>query len=54
MMAEARPLDISHTVDASAVEDLLLEIMEDPPVLPQTSDAYTEEPIVVDSSVREV
>ncbi len=54
MMVEARPLDISHTVDASTVEGLLLEIMKDPPMLPQTPDTYPEEPVVVDSSVKEV
>ena len=34
MLIEARPLDILHTVDADSVDSLLLEIMEDPPVLP--------------------
>ncbi len=33
MMAAARPLDITHTVDADAVDGLLMEIMEDPPPL---------------------
>ena len=34
MLAEAVPLDVSHTVDTRSVDDLLLEIMEDPPRLP--------------------
>ena len=53
MMAEARPLDIAHTVDTATVDDLLMEIMEDPPVLPQTPEAYAE-PIQVDGSTEEV
>ena len=48
MMVEARPLDITHTVDAGTVDDLLLEIMDDPPVLPQSQEAYPGEPIVVE------
>lgn len=35
MMTEARPLDITHTVDSSAVDNLLREIKADPPVLPR-------------------
>lgn len=53
MMAEARPLDIAHTVDTATVDDLLMEIMEDPPVLRQTPEAYAE-PIQVDGSTEEV
>ena len=53
MLVEARPLDITHTVDAAAVDDLLLEIMEDPPVLPQAAEAYGE-PIQVDGATEEV
>ena len=49
MMVEARPLDITHTVDAGTVDDLLLEIMDDPPVLPQSQEAYPGEPIVVET-----
>ena len=45
MMAEARPLDISHTVDRSTVDGLLLEIMDDPPLLPVQRPAYPGEPI---------
>lgn len=33
MLAEAKPLDIQHTVDTAAVDGLLLEIMDDPPPL---------------------
>lgn len=53
MMVEARPLDITHTVDADTVDDLLLEIMDDPPVLPRNPEAYPGEPIVVESTVEE-
>ncbi|MBQ9902572.1 MAG: recombinase family protein [Clostridia bacterium] len=34
MMTEARPLDVTHTVNADDVDDLLLAIMNDPPALP--------------------
>ena len=47
MMVEARPLDISHTVDAGTVDSLMQEIIEDPPVLPSQSQAYPGEPIDV-------
>ena len=53
MMVEARPLDITHTVDAGTVDDLLLEIMDDPPVLPQSQEAYPGEPIVIESTGEE-
>ena len=53
MMVEARPLDITHTVDAGTVDDLLLEIMDDPPVLPQSQEAYPGEPIVVEPTGEE-
>lgn len=53
MMVEARPLDITHTVDADTVDDLLLGIMDDPPVLPRNPEAYPGEPIVVESTVEE-
>ena len=49
MMAEARPLDITHTVDEGAVDGLLLKIKEAPPVLPQSPEAYPEEPIDVEN-----
>lgn len=53
MMVEARPLDITHTVDADAVDDLLLEIMDDPPILPRNLETYPGEPVVVDATVEE-
>ncbi len=53
MMVEARPLDISHTVDTSTVEGLLQEIKEDPPVLPQTPDPTPEGHIVTEVSGEE-
>ena len=34
MLTEAVPLDIAHTVDEAQVDDLMLEIMENPPTLP--------------------
>ena len=34
MMTEARPLDVTHTVNADDVDDLLLALMNDPPALP--------------------
>lgn len=48
MMAEARPLDIIHTVDSAAVDDLLLEIKGDPPKLTQKTEAFPTEPITVE------
>ncbi|MBR4656690.1 MAG: recombinase family protein [Oscillospiraceae bacterium] len=53
MMAEARPLDISHTVDRSTVDGLLLEIIEDPPLLPLHRPAYPGEPIDLDPDGEE-
>ena len=53
MLAEARPLDITHTVDADSVEGLLLEIIEDPPVLPSQRLAYPGETIDLDSDGEE-
>ena len=47
MMVPARPLDIQHTVDSSAVDNLLLEIMDDPPKLPHKSEEYLGEPITI-------
>ena len=54
MMTEARPLDITHTMDTGVVDDLLLEIMEDPPTLPQSSPAFSADAIVVESTGEEV
>ena len=53
MLAEARPLDITHTVDAGSVEDLLLEILEDPPLLPVQRPSYPGEPIDLDPDGEE-
>jgi hypothetical protein len=54
MLTKARPLDISHTVDAETVDNLLLEIIDDPPVLPQQSQEYPNTPINVNISSEEV
>ena len=54
MLTEARPLDISHTVDAETVDNLLLEIIDDPPVLPPQSQEYPNTPINVNISSEEV
>ena len=48
MLMEARPLDITHTVDADAVDDLLMEIMDDPPLMPAAKPIYPTPTIVVD------
>ncbi len=53
MMAEARPLDVTHTVDSQAVDDLLLEIMEDPPPLPHADSIFAEEAIVIGPDEQE-
>ena len=53
MMAEAKPLDISHTVDRNTVDGLLLEIIEDPPLLPLHRPAYPGEPIDLDPDGEE-
>lgn len=34
MLAEAKPLDIDHRVDEDTIDNLLLEIIENPPELP--------------------
>ena len=52
MMVEAQPLDITHTVDAEAVNSLLLEIIDDPPVLPQTPDMYPGGTIIVENATE--
>ena len=54
MLTETRPLDISHTVDAETVDNLLLEIIDDPPVLPQQSQEYPNTPINVNVNSEEV
>ena len=54
MLTPARPLDIAHTVDAETVDNLLLEIIDDPPVLPPQSQEYPDSPINVNISSEEV
>ena len=54
MMAEARPLDISHRVDADSVDDLLHEIIEDPPTLPDQRPIYPRPTIEVQVPRQEV
>ena len=46
MLIEARPLDITHTVDAKTVDGLLHEIRQSPPEMPQPREPYPEEIIV--------
>ena len=53
MMIEARPLDITHTVDVEIVDDLLREIKESPPEMPQPKEMYPEE-IIVSGENKEV
>ncbi len=54
MMVAARPLDITHTVDAEAVDDLLMEIMEDPPPLMRKKEpAFATGAIVVEPEQQE-
>ena len=54
MMIEARPLDITHTVDASAVDDLLMGIIEDPPTMPESRPIYPQPTIIVNPPQEEV
>ena len=53
MMTEARPLDITHTVDEKAVDKLLHEIRDNPPALPSAREAYPDGPIDVPSTTTE-
>ncbi len=53
MMAEARPLDVTHTVDSQTVDHLLLEIMEDPPPLPYADSIFAEDAIVIGPDEQE-
>ena len=53
VMAEARPLDITHTVDIEAVDSLLLQIKEAPPPLPQTDSNVVEKTIEIDPEEQE-
>ena len=54
MMTQARPLDITHTVDANSVDDLLLEIKYDPPVLPEPRREYPTSSIDVVGETKEM
>ena len=60
MLMEAKPIDIDHRVDEESVENLFLEIMDDPPVLQQTpredviDSASTEEVIDVNDEENSV
>ena len=53
LMAEARPLDIAHTVDETAVDTLFHEIRENPPALRRTTEVYPDGPIDVPSTSTE-
>ena len=53
MMAEARPLDIAHTVDETAVDTLFHEIRENPPALRRTTEVYPDGQIDVPSTSTE-
>ena len=53
MLVEARPLDITHTVDEAMVDDLLQEIREDPPVLPTSREPQMDGTIEVEATVKE-
>lgn len=53
MMEAARPLDITHTVDADTVEDLLQGIMEDPPPLIREKKPFAEDAIVIEPEQEE-
>ncbi len=46
MLMQARPLDVNHRIDKGRVEQLLTEIIEDPPVLPQNTEEKVNEIIV--------
>ena len=48
LTVKARPLDNSHTVDPAAVVSLLLEIRDEPPVLPRMPDSCPENTIVIE------
>lgn len=48
-LAPARPLDASHKIDTNVINDLLRDIKENPPELPQEKPVYTDE--FVDASV---
>lgn len=53
LTTEARPLDVTHTVDTETVDNLLMQIMEDPPPFPKHTSTFTEDAIVIDSEEQE-
>ena len=53
IMIEARPLDITHTVDANTVDTLFEEIKQNPPSLPQNTSSLLQEPIDGSFTVKE-
>ncbi len=53
MLIDARPLDITHTIDTAVVDDLLQKIQEDPPALPQMKDNLQDGTVVVEATVKE-
>ncbi len=53
LTTEARPLDVTHTVDTETVDNLLMQIMEDPPPFPKHTSIFTEDAIVIDSEEQE-
>ena len=46
MLIPARPLDINHRVDSGTVDNLLLEIMENPPKLPTVKGPFEDAEII--------
>lgn len=46
MLIPARPLDINHKIDSSTIDNLLLEIMENPPKLPTVPGVLNQSEII--------
>ena len=49
MMTPARPLDINHKVDSNTVDELFLQVLDNPPTLPVENDRNVLEAKVVSS-----
>ena len=49
MMTPARPLDINHKVDSEKVDELFLQVLDNPPTLPPENDRNVLEAKVVSS-----
>ncbi len=49
MMTPARPLDINHKVDSDTVDELFLQVLDNPPTLPMENDRNVLEAKVVSS-----